>query len=241
MRAALKKVAFTLAEVLIVLGIIGIVAELTIPVLLNDFQKKSEVVALKKFYTNFNQMLKLLSTEYGCIDDLACTGIFSGDVSSVGGTIAKYFKVAKDCGATTDDTCFSATQNKGYAGTGASVSINGANSLYKFVTNDGMSIAIQVYTNNCANAWSTSGTGPMSKTCGYVFADINGQKSPNRIGRDIFTFWITTGRGPMLYPDGGLDDKANNVAGRHWSTTCLPANSYQCSAQIIEQGWEMNY
>lgn len=39
--------AFTLAEVLITLGIIGIVAEITIPALINDVKNKNIVVSLK--------------------------------------------------------------------------------------------------------------------------------------------------------------------------------------------------
>src|SRR5574344_1279612 len=46
-----KSLAFTLAEVLIVLGIIGIVAALTIPTLMANVQKQQYVTALKKFYS----------------------------------------------------------------------------------------------------------------------------------------------------------------------------------------------
>lgn len=47
--------AFTLSEVLITLGIIGIVAAMTMPAVINDFQKKTAEARLKKFYSVMSQ------------------------------------------------------------------------------------------------------------------------------------------------------------------------------------------
>src|SRR5574344_3080672 len=59
-----KKSAFTLAEVLIVLGIIGIVASMTIPTLMNKVAKQEYVAGLKKFYsTQMNGWAQLLADE----------------------------------------------------------------------------------------------------------------------------------------------------------------------------------
>lgn len=58
-RRHFTSLAFTLAEVLITLGIIGIVAELTIPTLINSFEKQVVVVSLQKFYSNMSQAIKL--------------------------------------------------------------------------------------------------------------------------------------------------------------------------------------
>ncbi len=59
------KKGFTLAEVLIVVGIIGIIAELTIPELVNNFQKQVVVTRLEKFYTNMTQAIKLSEIDNG--------------------------------------------------------------------------------------------------------------------------------------------------------------------------------
>lgn len=56
---------FTLAEVLITLGIIGIVAALTIPTLVANHRKKTVEVSLAKFYTTMNQAIKLAENDYG--------------------------------------------------------------------------------------------------------------------------------------------------------------------------------
>ena len=54
-----KKNAFTLAEVLITLGIIGVVAAMTMPVLVSNYKKHEVVTKLKKFHSVMNQALKM--------------------------------------------------------------------------------------------------------------------------------------------------------------------------------------
>lgn len=55
--ADIFKPAFTLAEVLITLGIIGIVAAMTLPSILQKRERLSTVVALKKFYSSFQNAI----------------------------------------------------------------------------------------------------------------------------------------------------------------------------------------
>ena len=54
-----KKSGFTLAEVLITLGIIGVVAAITIPILMTNYKKHVIETELKEFYSIMNQALKL--------------------------------------------------------------------------------------------------------------------------------------------------------------------------------------
>lgn len=56
---------FTLAEVLITLGIIGIVAALTIPTLVYNYKQRQTSVALKKRYAEFQEIIKLSVLENG--------------------------------------------------------------------------------------------------------------------------------------------------------------------------------
>ena len=57
--------AFTLAEVLITLAIIGIVAAMTLPALIEKHQKRVVLTRLKKFYTGINQAVRMAEAEYG--------------------------------------------------------------------------------------------------------------------------------------------------------------------------------
>ncbi len=65
----IKKNAFTLAEVLITLGIIGIVAALTIPALVGNYRKKVVETKLKKFYSIMSQALTMSEIENGPAKD----------------------------------------------------------------------------------------------------------------------------------------------------------------------------
>src|SRR5574344_673636 len=67
--------AFTLAEVLIVLGIIGIVAALTIPTLMMNAQKHEYVTGLKKFYSTWNNGFAQMLADEG-VQELDDTSVF---------------------------------------------------------------------------------------------------------------------------------------------------------------------
>lgn len=60
--------AFTLAEVLITIGIIGIIAALTLPAVVSNYRKQVAESRLKKFYTTFNQAVLLAENKYGEIE-----------------------------------------------------------------------------------------------------------------------------------------------------------------------------
>ena len=60
-----KKAAFTLAEVLITIGIIGVVAAMTIPTLVANYKKKVVETRLVKVYSTFNQAIKMSEAEHG--------------------------------------------------------------------------------------------------------------------------------------------------------------------------------
>ena len=83
-----KKTAFTLAEVLITLGIIGVVAALTIPNIISDYQEKRTVATLKKAYSTIFQAYLLAKNDYGDITEWEQP---KADI------FAKYIKNVKKC------------------------------------------------------------------------------------------------------------------------------------------------
>lgn len=64
----MKQKAFTLAEVLIILGIVGIVAAMTLPNLIGNYRKKIVETRLQRFYSVANNALKYSETENGSWD-----------------------------------------------------------------------------------------------------------------------------------------------------------------------------
>ncbi len=69
-----KKFGFTLAEVLITIGIIGVVASLTIPPLVQNHKKQITETRLAKFYSTINQAIELAEIQYGQKEDWAWNG-----------------------------------------------------------------------------------------------------------------------------------------------------------------------
>lgn len=57
------KNAFTLAEVLVTLGIIGVVAAMTVPNLMENYQRQSYVTQLRKVYSELSQAAETAMTE----------------------------------------------------------------------------------------------------------------------------------------------------------------------------------
>ena len=73
----IRRNAFTLAETLITLSIIGVVAAITVPTLMTNMNKQTYVTGLKKAYSQLQNAMKMLPLENGCsTGDLHC--VFSG-------------------------------------------------------------------------------------------------------------------------------------------------------------------
>lgn len=249
-----KKIAFTLCEIIIVIGILGIIAESTIPSLVQDYQKKVQVVALQKAYTTLNQAFKQLMLDSGCVSDFQCTGLFETGTTqdTMGPEIVKYFKVAKDC-KTAALGCMSTSVSTSLKGTPRDNTFETDVNWYRFMTVDGMSYSFHNYKASCADGgYSTGRTNNMKSVCAEVIIDINGpKKGPNNLGRDIFGFYLSNGKGAVFYPWGGMDD--NEDGDNWWSNTsgaikhCYSGDSnpdisgFYCPGRIMEQGWQMNY
>ena len=252
-----KNHGFTLAEVLITLAIIGIVAAMTIPTLVGNAQKTQYITGLKKAYAETTEALKLMASDYGCPDDLSCTGLFGNSATSdtFANEFKKYFKLAKDCGSTYDvndekTKCFADTYTSHIDGTFSGLSFpQDFMGSYTLTTADGFSMAITDDADNCAAGFNAAPGTNMAHTCAQVLIDVNGQKGPNTLGRDLFYFLITTGKGPALYPRGGQEvvtqgEAWTDPSGNPIKCTEGPnqaAVGFYCTARVMEQGWQMNY
>jgi len=248
----LKPCAFTLAEVLITLGIIGVVAALTIPTLVNNYQKTQYITGLKKAYTQFNQVILQITSDYGCSSDLVCTGFFSSPNTTIepfADEVAQRFKLLKNCELTTDTGCWPTTFNANFDGSSGTNYNWDVSTRYRFITTDGFSFIVSSFTTDCNTPTFSNGvTGNMTQVCGRVLVDVNGQKGPNYYGRDIFSFWLTNGKGAILYPGSGADDKYNGT-NYWWNSFTPPVCSNNtgrqmgnyCTGRVMEENWQMNY
>lgn len=243
--------AFTIAEMIIVIGMLGIIAELTFSTLHKSVQNQIYSVSVRKSYNEFNQLLSRITADLGCPNDLKCTGLFAAghDNYFVGNEFSKYFKLVKNCESNADLGCFPPNTNSNYDGSGANEHLD-SDTRYKFISADGMSYVLETYETNCTTNWSTGAFGYMQQVCGNVSVDTNGPlRGPNAYGRDTFFFYITNGKGAMLYPSSGQDDNRGGV-NQWWlnPVTQLPrycmssfTDGKTCSGKVLEQSWDINY
>ncbi len=253
--------AFTLAEVIIVIGIIGIVAQITIPTLVNNYQKQQYVIRLKKAYTEIQNFFKLYMAEQG-VNMLGETDLYDGvTVFSDPGrqeiwdnAIKKYFRVAKSCKSGDSSCDYKYKQLTRNPGTYISFSNNSGR--YTLLTLDGMAFGFGIGQISCQPNYAS--TGKMKALCGHVIVDVNGPNGPNIEGRDV-QVWFYINYDGTLIPMSGVDDQIFSK-GEDWPTSTnywrnnpelcgtntipaeLPPNTYgQCIPRIMEEGWQMNY
>ena len=153
---------FTLAEVLVTLGIIGVVAALTLPTLIRNYEEKATVTKVKKVYTTLANAVQLATFEKGEYDMTSAT--ISQDFWDY---LSPYLKLSKDCG--TGEGCWSNEKIKFLHGANGG-NINTLSIYNKAILEDGT--LLQVYKN------------------GEIRADINGFRKPNTQGIDIFYFHV---------------------------------------------------
>lgn len=184
------KNGFTLAEVLITLGIIGIVAAITLPSVINQTRNKELETALKKNYSILQQALQRAQLDTG---EVIRPSNYQNTVNNrlpVKNLLLKYIIKAKDCGNGTEQgACF---ENGKISGNENAKKIyntyNNKNSVDNYIMDDGQFITSDGTLFLIENSLNT-GTSIFPI---YITVDINGiNKNPNRWGYDLFTFQIT--------------------------------------------------
>lgn len=212
--------AFTLAEVLITLGIIGIVAAMTIPTLMKNTQDAELKSAFKRTFTEFSQVATHLYNDNGS----TFIGLFqTGSSDNVINTVTPYFKTSKICYTGDLLNCWSAGGTwKYYDGTTAYAAGTNAGQFYTtnggFILNDGTLVyATANSAATCNNAWLNyhlTGCGGAnnandstynSSICTGFLVDVNGTKNPNTVGRDIFAIFFTSDGKAIVPPKADCD------------------------------------
>lgn len=230
-----KYIAFTLVEVLIVLGLIGVIAAITLPSLISSYQKQITINQYKKMYSTLSKVIKSSEVDNEFVDewDFSYTPYDpETNATWVSTYITPYLNVAETC--ENNQGCWPAQilQPNGDEFTMANPETN--SNFLKYRLSDGAAIAIILRDNERIE----------------VLVDVNGPQKPNIMGKDVFDFWLlksnftatyvssTTGG---IYPCGyGVDISGGsyssygcgkNVAGGSAGTFC--------GMKIIEDGYEI--
>lgn len=181
------KKGLTLAEVIIVIGILGIIAESTIPSLIADYKTKTTIVSLKKAYSTLTSAYKLAEQENGTPDNWNLIGYMDQDGAvNMLNALVPYLRVTKNCAK--NSGCFS---NQVIKKLGGDTWINFDTYAYysRVQLADGTFIASLAADKDCLAVLGTSTA--LKSVCGVYYVDVNGYKKPNQGGLDTFMFILT--------------------------------------------------
>ncbi|MCD7879777.1 MAG: prepilin-type N-terminal cleavage/methylation domain-containing protein [Candidatus Gastranaerophilales bacterium] len=168
-----RKPAFTLAEVLITLVIIGVIAAITVPTLMANYKQHEADSRKKKFLATLTQAVRLAEIDMGATDMYSAsrkitgaknTGLNDNAYTFLENTILKYMPVEKV------DTEYTLTTAGNTDGTYSYSQI--------YTLNDGSAI-VNLCTGGCG-----AGSHPQ------IWYDTNGLKKPNQLEKDVFRFKI---------------------------------------------------
>jgi len=220
--------AFTLAEVLITLGIIGVIAALTIPTLVKNSEEIATVSRVKKAYSIFSQAYISAETNEGPIDTWNWIASDDGTgATNALNILAKYLKISKNCGTATG--CLPDVSIKNLDNLN-SINQNNDTKYAKAILDDGTLLIIISRSPNCKNSRGT--TLALQNICGFISVDTNGFQGPNQVGKDYFDFYITR---YGIIPIGTVDEIS------YPPSNCNKADTGKaCTAWVLQKG-NMDY
>ncbi len=216
------KRGFTLAEVLITLGIIGVVAAMTLPTLITNYQKRATVAKLKRAYSVIKQAYLM---SYDQVGDPAADEAFAMGADNyfktywapyIKGTVCKNYQ---ECGYSSNTPWLESSGSK--VTTGA---VN-PEARTTFYTNDGFLYVVFIFEYGSKGHYAST----------YVICDINGGKGPNQLGKDVFYF-------QRLADEKGNDMQfyGYNNSDANINKSCSTKGSgHFCAEKIRRDGWKI--
>ena len=204
---------FTLAEVLITLVIIGVIAAMTIPTLINKTNNQEYVTRLKKAYSTFSQATNRIIADEG--NPRADIGGWATSTEVVFNMYKKYIAKSQECQA--GNACFTASYSHLNTSTpGTAPGMAGSNK-YALILSDGSVATMFTDSDNFSSACSIQNFYLTNDVCQVIRVDVNGpMKGPNTIGRDTFAFaLLENGLVPV-----GCAYSSSNCGNYGWGCTC---------------------
>lgn len=176
----MKEKAFTMAEVLITLGIIGIIAALTIPQLIKNYQAKVYETAFKKSYSNISKAYLMTKNELGESNLLKGYAVYNAEKNEYPNAKIFISTFYKQIGVVNKAKPYTL---RNYNNTNQLATVEAANITagfeyprLQYILADGSSVGTTI---NGASIW--------------FFVDTNGPyKKPNRYGFDVFAFAVSS-------------------------------------------------
>ena len=233
MRSNMKTKGFTLAEVLITLTIIGVIAAITIPNLMQNYRKHERITQIKTAYSIIQNAVRMSVAENG--------DTYTWDSVSIKTHFLPFVKYQYYCGAGTGldvfvrSGCF---YNNGSNSNGTWFDLRGDSTrssasfnpkwYFTLKLQNGMDLGIKVEKDNI-----------------YFMVDVNGQQGPTTTGVDVFEFTLTKSDGKVITskPHGyntnwTVANMLNCTNNKCCNVNANEAAGVSCASVIEKNGWE---
>ncbi|MGN0031093.1 MAG: type II secretion system protein [Candidatus Gastranaerophilaceae bacterium] len=223
------KTGFTLAEVLITLGIIGVVAAMTIPTLAAGIQKQKIETQVKADYSVIQRTMRFM--EY---DDGGFYSLKDHDTAATyewfKNNILSHLKVSHVC----------YNQAGCWHKPNVVKDLNGAKFLYDLPAGPGLNVITFVHPNGSyfsLDIWD--GLASLKNRFGIdskvnvllILIDVNGAVKPNVIGKDIYI---------MAWTENGLVPAGEDRTSQEVRNNCLNGDGYWCLKHVINSSWKID-
>ena len=233
-RLTRRKSAFTLAEVLITLGIIGVVAAMTLPTLVNKYQQKQTIAQLQKVYSILNQAFRRSEADNESSiywDTSKGTQVFFNTYWR------PYLNIIEECKGNKTTACaYTSSQPwKRANNTKDGYFVVIAQWRTPVILADGSFVSILTGSGYGSSTGDTDEDGNIEIEDGAdtrIIVDLNASKLPNTFGKDVFLLERVAGKGIMPYGYNKDDDEID--------ANCSKSGSgYMCAAKLMRDGWEI--
>ena len=206
---------FTLAEVLVTLGIIGVISAMTLPTLVKNHQRTVYVTQLQKVVNDLSQAADRIITDSNAVN------LRESKFGQAGAEVFfENLKTVKRCSESNITECFA--------------------SEYKNLNGKTLRTRSVIYPQDNSCAILASGAAVCIVRNGVIInisVDVNGKQGPNILGRDLFSF--------VMEKDGTITTWENiSTITQNFASVCAGAteDSYgACFARILNDGWKMDY
>lgn len=259
----MKRNGFTIAEALITMAIVGIVAALTIPTFITDYRKQVDAKSLATAVSNFETAMGTMIMKEGVYnlyetsawEVLGGTPLGEASTETVEKYVARIGTVLKDAEHCEimdvyDNTEGVAPIKSVTGGTPSSyfenfespmaisatdfVGIRSKNNIYWIYINNAKGISSAETTEGKMLAYGSQ----LSSVSAVIIIDVNGRQKPNMVARDLFMFFMSDIG--TLYPVGGTDvevfqEALHGISIKRWDNV---NSQFKCrDRNISSPGW----
>lgn len=224
---------------LIALGVIGAIAAISVPSLMNTINNRMHATQLKNTVASIQQLISDQMVSHKT-KNLTDTDFASGEklLTEANFAIVKTCEKGTDASKNCWHTSATDTSKVKYRGINGSSGADGVATLFAVMAAQHRTVVLK---NGVTLAYNSSPAEEYAegndKLRGIFFIDLNGTEKPNISGRDFFWFYVTE-HGKIV--GWSAFNKSSNTLEAHISA-CKNGSATSCFDVVVDSGWKMPY